>query len=813
MSTSTTAQFAADSVKTLPQQAAPPPPSGMVSGPRYRVLRPHARGGLGEVFIAEDMELGRHVALKEIQARYADHADSRTRFVLEAEITGGLEHPGIVPVYGLGAHPDGRPYYAMRFIQGESLREAITRFHDADAKPHAAKRQFESLPFRQLLSRFNGVCQAVAYAHSRGVIHRDLKPSNVMLGKFGETLVVDWGLAKTVGRHEPTPDGEQTLQPRSGSDSSATEMGQALGTPAYMSPEQADGRLDRLGPPSDIYSLGATLYDLLTGRPPQTGDVVEILDRVRRGVFVPPRDICPSVPKPLEAICLKAMSLDPAGRYPTADALAADLERWLADERVSAYREPIRVRLLRRMKRHRTLVAGLAAVVITGLVSLGVLLVQSEKSRHEIKDQLARAVEARDYTRQALDDMTSEFTEGELKAQKALTPAQRQFLDRALGYYRKFANEPGDDRDGRERLANASHRLGVINFQLGHLREADEAYRQAEELFTGLAAALPERTDYRIELARVHHNRGNVLAGLVELPAAEKAFRASVAIREELLRVKPDDPDYRSQLAFTQRSLGILLRQQGKRPDAAKCFRMALDLLEKLVAQFPSVTDKPAAAVFHWEFARSRTDIGNLYFELREPEKAEVELGAAAARFEELLPHFHDEPEYRDELAVTYLNWGRVLQFLGETERAETALQAGQRLEDRLVAEYPGVPEYRRTLGQIRINLAVVKAKKMTMGRSPAKRPVDVNEAESIAASPDATGEDLYRAACGFASAAAHADATTAERHAAHAVAVLRQAFARGFRDVPRMVKAPELGPLRNRADYIQLLWDVAEGR
>src|SRR5205823_2650451 len=132
----------------------------------------------------------------------------------------------------------------------------ITRFHDADAKSRATKRRFDSLLFRQLLSRFNGVCQAVAYAHSRGVIHRDLKPSNVMLGKFGETLVVDWGLAKTVGRQEPTPDGEQTLQPRSGSDLSATEMGEALGTPAYMSPEQADGRLDRLGPGSDIYSLG-----------------------------------------------------------------------------------------------------------------------------------------------------------------------------------------------------------------------------------------------------------------------------------------------------------------------------------------------------------------------------------------------------------------------------------------------------------------------------------------------------------------------------------------------------------------------------
>src|SRR5688500_9863239 len=193
-----TAQFDTDPVKTLPQSPETPPPSP-TSGSRYRVPRPHARGGLGEVFVAEDTELGRHVALKEIQARYADHADSRTRFVLEAEITGGLEHPGIVPVYGLGTYADGRPFYAMRFIRGDSLQEAIARFH---RPPAAAESAPESAPpaegprlhksprlqgerlveFRNLVGRFVAVCQAVAYAHSRGVLHRDLKPANIMLG-------------------------------------------------------------------------------------------------------------------------------------------------------------------------------------------------------------------------------------------------------------------------------------------------------------------------------------------------------------------------------------------------------------------------------------------------------------------------------------------------------------------------------------------------------------------------------------------------------------------------------------------------------
>jgi serine/threonine-protein kinase len=226
-------------------------------GARFQPLRSHARGGIGQVGVALDTELNREVALKEIQPQLADDPGSRGRFLLEAEITGRLEHPGVVPVYGLSADGRGRPYYAMRLIRGDSLKQAIERFHAADARPGRDHSE-RALALRGLLNRFVGVCHAVAYAHSRGVIHRDLKPSNVMLGPYGEALVVDWGLAKVVGRDDPAAWPEATFRPSpaSGSGSSETQAGTAIGTPAYMSPEQAEGRLEAVGPASDIYSLG-----------------------------------------------------------------------------------------------------------------------------------------------------------------------------------------------------------------------------------------------------------------------------------------------------------------------------------------------------------------------------------------------------------------------------------------------------------------------------------------------------------------------------------------------------------------------------
>jgi serine/threonine protein kinase len=414
--------------------APPAPPQDstpllVTEGLRYRPVRFHARGGLGEVYLAHDREVGRDVALKLIQARLAGQDDSRTRFLREAEITGRLEHPGIVPIYGIGEDAGKQPFYAMRFIRGESLREALAAFHAADKPGRDADERQRSL--RGLIMHLIAVCNAVAYAHSRGIIHRDIKPANVMLGSFGETLLVDWGLARPFER---TPQqraaGEETLPPSSAASDSGTQLGSTAGTPAYMSPEQASGLWDQVGPASDIFSLGASLYQIVTGKPPYDGQ--QALEDARRHRFAAPGATGTKVPRALEAIYLKAMAREPEQRYGSAKEMAADLERWLADERVSAYRETVWESLGRWVRRHRTLVTSSLAVLLVAVLLLGGATVVLTEANENERAAKIEATTQREVALQA----AQEAREAQTKE-----AAQRQAAEKAEQAERKAAEE------------------------------------------------------------------------------------------------------------------------------------------------------------------------------------------------------------------------------------------------------------------------------------------------------------------------------------------------------------------------------------
>ena len=344
-------------------------PSSDPQALRFKKVRFHDKGGLGEIHVALDRELPREVALKEIKPRYANVHSSRERFAQEARITGALEHPGIVPVYGLGQYADGQLYYAMRFIEGETLSKAIARYHRGEISGLGPGEK--RLAFRRLLDQFVDVCHVINYAHDRGVIHRDIKPDNIMLGPYGETLVVDWGLAKRIDEEDvASEDHDEAVRPVRIRNASTTLPGSVVGTPAYMSPEQATGTNQDVGPCSDIYSLGATLYRLLTGLFPFQGETA--LEQVSQGDFKPPCEVARGVPPALEAICLKAMALAPEDRYLSAGSLAEDVQRYLADEPVTVYREPLLQQALRVTRHHKVAVSTVSALLITLLIGLTV---------------------------------------------------------------------------------------------------------------------------------------------------------------------------------------------------------------------------------------------------------------------------------------------------------------------------------------------------------------------------------------------------------------------------------------------------------
>lgn len=404
---------AGEFLQTMPHTA----PRETEAPRRYVPVRPLAEGGLGKVSVAMDTEVMREVALKEIKPFYADNIDSRARFLKEAEITGRLEHPGIVPVYGLGTNEDGRPYYAMRMITGCSLKEAIAEFHEQEKlRRDPGQRR---LALRELLQRFIGVCHAVEFAHSRGILHRDLKPANVMLGNYRETLVVDWGLAKSIGETEATKHSYDTvIIPEHGSESVPTRMGEVVGTAGYMSPEQASGKIRELGPASDIYSLGATLYNLLTGTIPHGGsDLAEQLRNIVQGKFPKPREVNRSVSPVLESVCLKAMSLRPQDRYSSARALADDVEKYLADEPTIAHRDSWSERLARWERRNRTLVrtAGAFLLLVTILAVIFAVVFQKQKSWAQAQEKAAQEERKKAVKAEARSDKTLEILVSILK--------------------------------------------------------------------------------------------------------------------------------------------------------------------------------------------------------------------------------------------------------------------------------------------------------------------------------------------------------------------------------------------------------------
>jgi serine/threonine-protein kinase len=620
---------------------------GSDSRDRYTLTRLHATGGIGRVWLAHDPRLGRDVALKELLPERAGRPETWARFLKEAQVTGQLEHPGIVPIYEVGQRPDDRvPFYTMRFVRGRTLAEAAAAYHARldgnETKPSE---------LRELIGAFVGVCNAVAYAHSRGVIHRDLKPQNIVLGDFGEVIVLDWGLARL--NDSANPEDEQAGPSiESSSDIEATSQGQILGTPAYMAPEQAEGNVDLLGPTTDVYGLGAILYEILTGRAPFGGaQTQEVLRRVLHEPPTPPRSLSACAPRPLEAICLKALSKKPQQRYQTAKELAGDVQRWLADESVSAYREPLTVRAARWVKRHRLLVTSSAAAMLVALAGLGVVLAQEARANRALtakneelatkNEELAaanRRVEARfALAEDAIKTYHTGVSEDFMLREKNLTPLRKKLLASARTFYTRLEGElqGQNDRASREALARAYRSIARLTFEVDSLQAGLSSFRQALTLQRALVAeegAGPDATaDLAEMLTEMLQTSGSQLTaadkeaagtetlsltrGLVERnPGVErydaalakcltwrgalltltasptdalKAYQEAGEIYQRLVQAHPKNLDYLNGLAISAGGVGSSLRKQGRAADGEAAIKRSIALLEQLAQAEP----------------------------------------------------------------------------------------------------------------------------------------------------------------------------------------------------------------------------------
>jgi serine/threonine-protein kinase len=647
------------------------------SKPRYRKVRSHARGGLGEVFIADDEELKRAIALKEILPWHADNAVHRQRFVQEALVTGHLEHPGIVPIYGLGAGADGRPFYAMRFIRGEGFDFAIDRFHSADFTPRDPSER--TLSLRDLLRRFVDVCNAIAFAHSKGVLHRDIKPANIMLGPFGETLVVDWGLAKIIGVAESagTAFAIPELPGRN-----PTGDGAIVGTPAYMSPEQAQGSKS-LGVASDVYALGAVLYNLLTGRPPADGPLMQVLGVVQTGMVPPVRRIKPTTPPALAAVCHKAMALQPSERYASAKDLAADVEHWLADEPVTAYREPLAARLRRWSRRHRGLVAAGVALVLTATAALAVGLVVVNAARDE--EHRAKVAE------QKANEALTASRDAERRANVDLKAALERETN-ALARSRAAENSAAEQR----RLA-----LATIRDMLATTREAPNLLTLRKKLYArGLeslkavarAADTAQQADH--ETIWAHFDLGHLFLQLEREGAAEaaKQFELAHDLAKKRVEADPGNAEARRDLAVAQKNLGDVQMRLGKPRAALKAYSEAVAMSQKLVADDPRYTEA------EHDLSIAHDKVGDAHLQLEEPRKALDAFRAGLTISQKRADLAPDNAELRRDLAVSYLKLGDAQEMLDEIQDALASYRRSNEINQKRVDTDPDNGEALRDL-------------------------------------------------------------------------------------------------------------------
>jgi serine/threonine protein kinase len=511
--------------------------TGRTLGP-YVIHELLGSGGMGSVYRAVRVDdYHQVVAIKFVRPDHGSEEILR-RFRTERQALARLSHPNIVRLLDGGTTDDGRPFFVMEYVQGRALDVYEIAGHPPT--------------LQQRVRLFYPVCHAIHYAHAQGTLHRDLKPSNVLITEDGVPKVSDFGLAKQ-------------MNPLPGASRGQTQTGAIVGTPNYMSPEQAAGRTRDIGPVSDVYALGAILYELLTGRPPfRAESPVDTLMQVMTEEPVPPRRLNPSLPRDLETICLKCLEKSPARRYATAQDLADDVERYLAGKSIIA--RPMRwIERLARWSRRNPLVAGLLVALLLAL-SIGLVTTTYlwQKAQHE-KD---KADEQRRLVENTLT-IASEFTDQLTQALSGSElPARRRLLERTRDQYERLRANHGDSSPLLFRLAYCQMQLEDVCRRMGEKDAALDAGREAVSLLERLHADHPESKQYAAKLALACANLSSNL-GEGGRQCEDRALEIWKSLKEEY----PNE-DFELGMAYIYVNRAMTFSTKGK-------LREARDLLEQ----------------------------------------------------------------------------------------------------------------------------------------------------------------------------------------------------------------------------------------
>ena len=664
----------------------------LVDPAHYVMLHEIARGGMGRIRIARDRRLGREVAIKEV----LDEGGSvPPRFEREARVTARLQHPSIISVHEAGLWPSREPFYAMPFVAGRSLDEVIA----------AATTPAERLA---LVPNILAVADAMAYAHGQRVIHRDLKPRNIVVGEFGETVVIDWGIAKDLAESDATGsdladslDLARAVTATAGLASSSaggeTTLGEVLGTPAYMPPEQAHGQM--VDERADVYAIGAILYHVLAGRAPYiAGSNMELLSAVFEGPPTPVRELVPDLPSELAAIVERAMARTAADRYPTARALAEDLRRFQTGQLVGAHRYSLPQLLQRWLRRHRTALvataAALAVAIAVGVVAIQrIVVAQRDAEEQRAEAQAQRAVaEARQKDSEGLMQFMLVDLRDRLQAAGKL-----DLLDtvarRASAYYDAHATGTGREV---ELAAIARGGVGEVLAARGKLADAAVELQSATALVDKLAASHPEVTTYEETALDLGRRRAGVKILQGDFPEAEAAYRA-LLVRAQRLFDRPAPSPLATHLVFMLRAdLGDALITQGELEEALVEYRAALPVAEKRAAMDDSLTGAKDLLLVHAKLGRLLLDAEH------DPAGALVEYRTGLAIGEKLNARDPKDPRWLSDIGTSHDEIGTVLREQHKFPQALVEFQAGIGFAQRAAAVDPSNVDMQESVAVLR---------------------------------------------------------------------------------------------------------------